>query len=87
MCDQRVNFGRTFFLEQLGCTRNGVGGICEVVDEDRGAIGNVADEHHGSILAVGDFCGATFLRLKSVCMSWGIRMATDLVDEGEADAE
>lgn len=43
------------FLEELCCSGDGVGGVCEVIDEDGGAVAHVADEHHGCVLAIGDF--------------------------------
>lgn len=56
--DERKDLRRALLLEQLGCARNRVGGIGQVVDEDSGAVRDVADEHHGGVLAVVDLGGA-----------------------------
>ena len=61
MRDQGDDLSGAFLLDELGGAGDGVGGVCEVVDEDSCAIPYVADKHHGRILAVCDLCWAAFL--------------------------
>lgn len=43
VCDECVHYSRALFLEEFGCTSDGVGGVGKVIDQDRAAIGDVSD--------------------------------------------
>lgn len=58
---QGIDLGGALLLEQLGCARDGVGGIGEIVDEDADAVGDVADKHHASVFLLGELDGTAFL--------------------------
>lgn len=60
--DERVDGLRAFLLEELGGAGDGVGGVCQVVDEDGRAVAHFSDEQHAGVLAVVDLGGATLLR-------------------------
>lgn len=64
--DQRVHCCGTFLFEKLRSSRNGIRGICQVVDEDGGTLLDFSDKHHGGILTVADLCRAAFLMVGSV---------------------
>lgn len=59
--DEGVDAAGAGFLEQLGGAGDGVGGVCEIVDEDGGAVDYGADEEEGCGLAGGGLGWATFL--------------------------
>lgn len=59
--DERIHLGGTFLLQQLGRTRDGVGRVGQVIDEDSYAVGHVSDQHHGGVLAVIDLRGSALL--------------------------
>lgn len=59
--NQSVDGVRAFFFEEFSGPRDGVGRVCEVVDEDCGAVLDAADEEHGCVLAVGNLGWAAFL--------------------------
>ena len=50
-----------FLFQQFGRPCDRVGGVGQVVDEDRGAVRHGAHEEHGRVLPVVDGGGATFL--------------------------
>lgn len=60
--DQGVDLGGALLLQQFGGTRDGIGGVRQIVDQDCYPILNVTDQHHGGILTVCDLCGAAFLQ-------------------------
>jgi hypothetical protein len=62
MREKCVDFRGTLFLQQLGRTCNGIGGIGKVVYQDGRSVGYIANEHHDGILPVGDARGAAFLK-------------------------
>jgi hypothetical protein len=60
--EERIDFGGTLLLEELGRPSDGVAGIRKIVDEDADTVRDVADEHHAGVLPVCDLGGAAFLR-------------------------
>lgn len=60
--EQGVNPGSTLLFQQLRCPRDGVGCVCQIIDQDGYPISDVADQHHGSILAISDLRGSSFLQ-------------------------
>ncbi len=66
MGDQGVDVSRSLALDQLGSAGNGVGGIGQIINDDRDAASDIADKHHGRVLAVRDAGWATLL----VCISY-----------------
>jgi hypothetical protein len=63
--DERIHLVRTFLLQKLCSTGDGVRGIGKIVDEDRSAARDISDQHHGRVLSVVDLSGAAFLVNKS----------------------
>ena len=61
MCDQGIDFDGALLFQEPSRAGDGVGGVCQVVDEDCGAAGDVADEHHCSFLFVFYAGGPSFL--------------------------
>jgi len=59
--NERIHLGRALLLQQLRGPSNGIRGICQVVDEDGGALCNVSDQHHGRVLSVVNLRGSTLL--------------------------
>lgn len=53
---------RAFLFQKLGCTRDGVGCVGKVIDEDGGAACDIANQHHRGILPVSDLGRATLLQ-------------------------
>ncbi len=56
MRDEGIDFGRSFLLEQLGRTCDGVTRIREIVDQNCSLACDVSDKHHRSVLSIRDLC-------------------------------
>src|ERR1700760_1270296 len=61
MCDQGIDLGCSFFLQQFCGSRNCVRCIGQVIDEDTCFPFDIAYKHHGCILAIRDTGWAPFL--------------------------
>lgn len=59
--DERIHLGRSFLLDELGCTGDGVRRVCQIVDQDGSTVCHVTNEHHGGILPVADLRGPALL--------------------------
>jgi hypothetical protein len=59
--DEGIHLRCALFLQKLCRTGNGIGGIREVVDQNRDAIFHVSDQHHGRVLPVVDLCRSALL--------------------------
>jgi hypothetical protein len=59
--DERIHLRGAFLFQQLCRTRDGIGSIRQIVDEDCRTVRDVSDEHHGRILAIVDLGGAALL--------------------------
>ncbi len=62
MREKRVDFCGALFLQQLGRTCNGIGGIGKVIHQDGRSVGYITNEHHDGILPVSDARGAALLK-------------------------
>jgi hypothetical protein len=59
--DERIHLGCALFLQQLRRAGNRIGGICKIIDQNRGPIFHVSNQHHGRVLPVVDLCGSALL--------------------------
>lgn len=61
MREESVHFGSSLFLQELGCSCDGVGRIRQIIHQNGDLVLDITDEHHGCILSVGDTSRSTFL--------------------------
>lgn len=61
MGDQCIDIGCAFFLQEFGSSSDGVGSVCQIVDENDDSVCDISHKHHGRVLTIGDPRRSSFL--------------------------